>query len=315
MDCGIIVPRRKSIAHLHRPWRAISRCTIGCDLASHCNAAHALMSPNSRRGVQTRYMERPRHQAGLDRRPLLAFTYRCCNFASKEASSRASVQLVALEQLQLKAVHLLKGRTLGYHFGMDCRIADELIAMAEHDRNVSDELAASGALYEGYDPRMAAVHEKNALRLRAIMAQIGWPAKRLVGKRAADAAWLIVQHAIAHPEFQRSCLKLLAAAAHEHLVPAWQPAMLEDRIRVFEGRPQLYGTQLEPDAHGNMRPHTIEDPDGVDERRRAVSLEPLAEILARAKPQPLPADHERFEHDYQEWLIAVGWRTRPQSSS
>ena len=208
-----------------------------------------------------------------------------------------------------------RGRTLGYHFGMDCRITDDLIAMAEHDRKVSDELAASGALYEGYDPRMAAVHEKNAQRLRAIMAQIGWPTERLVGKRAADAAWLIAQHAIAHPEFQRSCLKLLAAAAHEHLVPAWQPAMLEDRIRVFEGRPQLYGTQLEPDAHGNMRPHTIEDPGGVDERRRAVSLEPLAEILTRAKRQPLPADRERFEHDYQEWLIAVGWRTRPQSSS
>ena len=43
-------------------------------------------------------------------------------------------------------------------------------------------------------------------------------------------------------------------AAREHLVPAWQPAMLEDRIRVFEGRPQLYGTQLEPDEQGNMRP-------------------------------------------------------------
>ena len=79
---------------------------------------------------------------------------------------------------------------MGHHFGMDCRIIDELIAMAEHDRKVGDELAASGALYEGYDPRMAAVHEKNALRLREIMAQIGWPTERLVGKRAADAAWL-----------------------------------------------------------------------------------------------------------------------------
>jgi hypothetical protein len=170
---------------------------------------------------------------------------------------------------------------LGHHVGMDCRIADELIAMAAHDRKVCDELAASGALYEGYDPRMAAVHEKNALRLREIMAQIGWPTERVVGKRAAEAAWLIAQHAIAHPQFQRSCLEFLAMAAREQLVPAWQPAMLEDRIRVFEGRPQLYGTQLEPDEHGNMRPHTIEDPKGVDERRRAVSLEPLAEVLAR----------------------------------
>jgi hypothetical protein len=85
-------------------------------------------------------------------------------------------------------LRLFKGRTLGHHFGMDCRITDELIAMAEHDRKVGDELAASGALYEGYDPRMAAVHEKNALRLREIMAQIGWPTECLVGKRAAGHA-------------------------------------------------------------------------------------------------------------------------------
>jgi hypothetical protein len=165
---------------------------------------------------------------------------------------------------------------------MDCRIADELIAMAKLDQKIADELATSGALYEGYDPRMAVIHEKNALRLQAIMVQVGWPTERLVGERAAKAAWLIAQHAILQPEFQRSCLKFLAEAAREHTVPLWQPAMLEDRIRVFENRPQLYGTQLKPDAHGNMRPHAIEDPERVDERRRAVGLEPLAEILARA---------------------------------
>ena len=126
--------------------------------------------------------------------------------------------------------------------------------------------------------------------------------------QAAKAAWLIAQHAISQPEFQRSCLKLLAEAAREHMVPLWQPAMLEDRIRVFENRSQLYGTQLKPDAQGNMQPHAIEDPESVDERRRAVGLEPLAERLARAEPQPQPADPERFERDYQEWLIKVGWR-------
>jgi hypothetical protein len=193
---------------------------------------------------------------------------------------------------------------------MESRIADELIAMAELDRTVSDELATSGALYEGYDPRMAAIHEKNALRLQAIIGQIGWPTEVLVGEQAAKAAWLIAQHAISQPEFQRSCLELLAEAALEHVVPLWQPAMLEDRIRIFEDRPQIYGTQLKPDAHGNLQPHAIEDPEGVDERRRAVGLEPLAEILARAKPQPLPADPERFEHDYRKWLVEVGWRRR-----
>ena len=155
-------------------------------------------------------------------------------------------------------------------------IADELIAMAELDRNVADELSTSGALYEGYHPRMVAIHENNASRLQAIIARIGWPTERLVGEPAAKAAWLIAQHAISQPEFQRSCLRLLAEAAREHTVPLWQPAMLEDRIRVFEGRPQRYGSQLKPDAHGNLQPHAIEDPEGVEQRRRAVGLEPLA---------------------------------------
>jgi hypothetical protein len=195
--------------------------------------------------------------------------------------------------------------------GMDRGIADELIAMAELDQKVADELATSGALYEGYHPTMAALHETNGLRLQAIIAESGWPTERLVGERAAKAAWLIAQHAISQPEFQRACLELLAKAAREHTIPPWQPAMLEDRIRVFEDRPQLYGTQLNVDAHGNLRPHAIQDPEGVDERRRAVGLEPLADILARAKPQPLPADPERFERDYQKWLIDVGWRKPP----
>ncbi len=191
---------------------------------------------------------------------------------------------------------------------MDSGIADELIAMAELDQQVAEELATSGALYEGYHPRMVTIHENNASRLQAIMAEVGWPTERLVGERAAKAAWLIAQHAISQPEFQRSCLKHLAEAAREQMVPLWQPAMLEDRIRVFEGRLQLYGSQLEPDAHGNLQPHPIQDPEGVDGRRRAVGLEPLADVLARAKPQPVPSDRERFERDYQKWLIKVGWR-------
>lgn len=191
-------------------------------------------------------------------------------------------------------------------------IADELIAMADLDQTVREELLASGVLFDGYHPRMAAVHETNAARLQAIIAQIGWPTERLVGEAAAKAAWLIVQHAISKPEFQRACLALLAEAAREQMVPLWQPAMLEDRIRVFEGLPQRYGTQLKPDAQGNLQPHAIEEPEAVDQRRRAVGLEPLADILARAKPQPLPADPERFERDYQNWLVEVGWRRRPQ---
>ena len=77
---------------------------------------------------------------------------------------------------------------------------------------------------------------------------------------------------------------------------------------MFEGRPQLFGTQLEPDDDGTMRPYWIEDPAGVDERRRAVGLAPLSERLACAERWPVPADRARYERGYAEWLRRVGWR-------
>ena len=150
-------------------------------------------------------------------------------------------------------------------------LARELCDLARLDARVREELAADGSLFHGYAPRMEGVHRRNAGRLAAIIEEVGWPSEPLVGAEAAEAAWLIAQHAIGEPDFQRRCLRFLLEGAARGELPAWQPAMLEDRIRMFEGRPQLYGTQLEPDDEGWLRPYEIEDPDRVAERRRQVS--------------------------------------------
>ena len=85
--------------------------------------------------------------------------------------------------------------------------------------------------------------------------------------------------------------------------------MLQDRIRVFEGKTQRYGTQLTVADDGTLSPNPIEDPDGVEERRRAVGLEPLAARLAKAERVPPPKDREAYERGYEAWLRKVGWRT------
>src|SRR5687768_16132948 len=105
--------------------------------------------------------------------------------------------------------------------------AAELRALAERDARVHAELAADGTLFDGYHPRMEAVHRENAARLRDIPQDVGWPSESLVGAEAAEAAWRIAQHAIGEPDFQRLCLRLLLEAAARGEVPAWQPAMLE----------------------------------------------------------------------------------------
>ena len=52
------------------------------------------------------------------------------------------------------------------------------------------------------------------------------------------------------------------------------------RVRVFGGRPQLYGTQFMYDKD-ELKPLPIEDPENLDQRRAAVGLGPFAEHEAQ----------------------------------
>jgi hypothetical protein len=101
-----------------------------------------------------------------------------------------------------------------------------------------------------------------------------------VGPDAADAAWLVLQHSVGDPAVMRRGLALAQAAPAEDVDPA-QVAMLEDRVRVHSGLPQRYATQFDWDADGVLSPYPTEDQEGVEARRRAVGLPPLAESSAR----------------------------------
>ena len=186
--------------------------------------------------------------------------------------------------------------------------------MAARDLAVRDELAADGSLFHRYHPRMQAIHDANAARLAAIMEEHRWPGESRVGRDGAEAAWLIAQHAIAQPAMQRAALTALWEATERGDVPALQAAMLEDRIRTFEGRPQRYGTQFDWDSNGELSPLPIEDPDGVDGRRRKPGLTPLEHELAErrrgmteGRERP-PADRPARPRAMETWLRAVGWR-------
>ena len=78
---------------------------------------------------------------------------------------------------------------------MNRELAAELIALRDHDLAVRTELQADGSLFDGYHPRMEAVHRANAARLREVMAEHGWPGAPLVGAYGAQAAWLKIGRA------------------------------------------------------------------------------------------------------------------------
>ena len=184
----------------------------------------------------------------------------------------------------------------------------QLLAMQSRDEQVRAELAADGSLFEGYHPRMEDVHRANARALAALIDAHGWPTEALVGAEGAEAAWLVAQHAIGEPDFMRRCRALVDEASAAGRVPRWQFAYLDDRIRVFEGLPQRFGTQIDLGSDG-AAPHDLEDALRVDTWRKEAGLPTLASALAKAQTDPRPT---REEYDAKQaaglrWRKQVGW--------
>ena len=183
----------------------------------------------------------------------------------------------------------------------------ELVAMDEHDQAVRTELAADGSLFQGYHPRMAAVHDANAARLREIIREHGWPTTRLVGVDGAKAAWRIAQHSINHPDFMRECRTLIETARDRGEIPREQFAYIDDRIRAFEGRPQLFGTQWHESVDG-LEPYPVDDWNAVNQRRRDLALPPLEELRPEpGEPALSPEELDRKRAEELAWRRRVGW--------
>jgi hypothetical protein len=194
-------------------------------------------------------------------------------------------------------------------------LREELLRMREEDLNLRAELVRDGSLFRGYAERMAELHRRHNQRMRAILAEHGWPGRSLVGEDANAAAWLLLQHAILDPDLMRSAVPMIDRAVQVGETDAKHLAFLIDRIRTLEGHPQMYGTQYDWDAEGELSPLPIDEPALVGERRRSVGLETLAENTRRLRAQANsegdspPKNYDQRQREAADWARAVGWRT------
>lgn len=163
-------------------------------------------------------------------------------------------------------------------------LQEELVKMGEEDQKLRAQLRAQmtgkttiareelAALWKEQEE----IDRKNMSRLEEIIAQHGWPSKSLVGAKASTAAFLILQHA--DLKFLEKYFPLLKEAAGKGEADPADAAMMEDRVLMYQGKKQIYGTQLHS-ADGKTELYPIEDEANVDARRAAVGLPPLAEYL------------------------------------
>lgn len=197
---------------------------------------------------------------------------------------------------------------------MDQALRQSLVNMVDEARALRSRLAADGSLFQGYNPQMREMHNKHAKALATMADQHGWPGKSLVGEDGAAAAWMIAQHAIGLPNFVRACFELIQEAVAKGDAPRWQEALLLDRIRWLEGKKQVYGTQFDWDAKGELNPLPIEDEANVDTRRLAAGLKTLKDGIAQRRKEAAdtgevaPANPEARKAEFETWAKAIGWR-------
>jgi hypothetical protein len=180
---------------------------------------------------------------------------------------------------------------------MDQALRLRLLALAEDDQRHAKAVYEASQRHDSHRGRflfdlpreewlpeyVASVESavKRIAELRKILDDHQWPGISMVGEDGSRSAWLIAQHAgDVDPDFQLRCERLLTAAVSGRDAKPGQLAALRDRIELEAGRPQLYGSHLEPHGDSWRAVRGIEDRDAVDARRAALGLKPWTEYLA-----------------------------------
>lgn len=122
-------------------------------------------------------------------------------------------------------------------------------------------------------------NEENQKDLEKLIEQKGWPKKSQVAGKAADAAFLIIQHS--DLEKQKKYLPIIEKLCKENEANWESYALMYDRIQVNENKPQKYGSQVRFDEKKNSYElFPLVDESKVDEWRKEIGMSSLAEYVA-----------------------------------
>lgn len=151
------------------------------------------------------------------------------------------------------------------------KVATEIKKMAEEDQAMRKRAEENQGVIESKEDDT--LDERNTIRMREIVSEIGWPTISKVGKDCSHDAWVLVQHADHDRVFQKECLQLMKDAGDQE-VEKKDVAYLEDRVRVNEGNLQLYGTQFYEDPiHKIYVLRPVEDLENLGKRREEMGME------------------------------------------
>lgn len=150
------------------------------------------------------------------------------------------------------------------------------------DQGVSyrmQDLSKAKATAARVDSAIKAAHiadSLNLIKVTQIIDKYGWLGPQDVGMNGSQALFLVIQHA--NLATQQKYLPMIRTAVKDGKTLSSNLALLEDRVNMRQGKNQIYGSQVfRNKSTGKMCFYPIADPDHVDERRKTMGLQPIAD--------------------------------------
>ena len=163
----------------------------------------------------------------------------------------------------------------------DLALAKALSQHATLDQTVREALihAGSAEMNNMHSPawkKVRAVDARNLAWLKPEIESHGFPTVAKVGLKGVTDAWLLVQHAGRDPSFQEQVLAEIEPRLVTEPFLRSEYALLVDRVRLAQGKKQLYGTQLTLKG-GKLVLQPTEDMATLSERRTGMDLMPMSD--------------------------------------
>ena len=135
---------------------------------------------------------------------------------------------------------------------------------------------------EAYATEMERVDSLNQAIVFEILDKDGWPSN--LSNKANQAIWIVIDHS--NLAFQRKYLYLVKEKSEECILEKADYAILNDRVLMGEGKPQIYGTQIKMNATivddeiaMQFFLWPVENPIVLDSLRNTMGLSPIKEYL------------------------------------
>jgi hypothetical protein len=159
--------------------------------------------------------------------------------------------------------------------GSNQALTQELLEMVEADRLLRVSVGGSRVPPVTADSGVIkTIEEHNTIRLKAIVAEYGWPTIALVGPEASQGASVILAHSADHPWQQQLVPQLQQLVATDKIFGD-DVAPIVDNLLVWAGKAQKFGTRFEI-RNGTIVILPVQDRQQLEQWRSQYLLPPVS---------------------------------------